>query len=82
MDHQKSFKTLVSKKTGLYCNLMSEHNELTYTESSYPELWGKYVYLEDIINYLNRKYPNNQINWDTIRENVELVDVDLSFSLN
>jgi hypothetical protein len=51
-------------------------------KTAYPELWGKYVFPEDIKNYINRKDPVNSIDWDSFFENTELAKVDLSISKN
>ena len=83
MESQKScFKAIINKGTHLYCNFQIENDEVSIHESSYPELWGRYVFLEDIISYIDKKAPGHSINWESFKDKFDLVDVDLSFSLN
>ena len=80
MEQQKRFKTLVSKKTRLYCNFHVENDDISIHESSYPELWGRYVFYDDIVNYINNKLPENTVDWSLIKERYDLVDVELCFN--
>jgi hypothetical protein len=82
MEQQKCFKTLVNKENGLYCNFHVENDDVTVHESSYPELWGRYVFYTDIVSYINNKLPENTVNWSLIKDKYNLVDVELSFPLN
>ena len=82
MEQQKCFKTLVNKENGLYCNFHVENDDVTVYESSYPELWGRYVFYTDIVSYINNKLPKNTVNWSLIKDKYNLVDVELSFPLN
>jgi hypothetical protein len=76
------YKILVDKKTGMYVNFVFENDKVETCNTSYPELWGKYVFPEDIKSYINRKDPVNKIDWDIFFEKTELVKVGLSFSQN
>ena len=79
MESQKNkYKVLINKKTELYCNFQFEDNGISIHESAYSELWGKYVFLEDIINYIDNKAPGHTINWDSFKNKFDLIEVNLS----
>jgi len=80
--HLSEYQILVDKKTGMYINFIFENQRVDIQKTTYPELWGKYVFHEDIKNYINRKDPVNQIDWNSFFENTKLVKVDLSLSEN
>ena len=80
--NHSEYKILVDKKTGMYINFVFENKRVDIQKTTYPELWGKYVFNEDIKNYVNRKDPQNDINWDIFFENTKLTRADLSISKN
>jgi hypothetical protein len=80
--HPSEYQILVDKKTGMYITFVFENSKVEMCKTAYPELWGKYVFPEDIKNYINRKDPVNEIDWDSFFESTELTKVDLSVSKN
>ena len=83
MESQKrQFKVLINKKTELYCNFHIEDGDVLIHESSYPELWGKYVFLDDIISYIDKKAPGHKIDWVLFKSKFQLIEVNLCFSSN
>ena len=80
--HLSEYNTLINKTTGLYVNFVFENDKVQIQNTSYPELWGKYVFPADIKDYVNKKDPTNTINWDDVFEKTKFVKVGLSISEN
>ena len=46
--HPSEYQILVDKKTGMYITFVFENSKVEMCKTAYPELWGKYVFPEDI----------------------------------